>query len=155
MVSAATSEHTTSYQRAPRLFIHLAKYNDEWKLEISLTTSVLVIGDSNLKNATSVPKDCEVHSLSGGRLEHAEKLMSKLPESSKLRIVILHLGMNHRDDANFPTGNLKAMQQSARHLGARLLVQGVSVALEMPREMKRDLCAFNDKLHEIWGSHYI
>jgi len=151
---ATVAPRPTSYENIPGLFIHMARGRSNWRLEVADTTEVLVIGDSNMKSALEVPKGWEIHSLSGGRMEHVNDLLRKMQTPKALKVLIVQVGINHRD-TGYPQDEIKVLRQIADQLRLRLLMQGISISKMMPPSMQSKLNQFNEQLHETFGAFFI
>jgi len=142
------------YERIPGLFVYMAKCRNIWQIEVADSTEVLVIGDSNTKNANDIPEGWEVHSLSGGRMEDVNALLKKMVGGRKLEVLIVQVGVNHRD-TGFPHEDVKVLKLIAEQMKLRLLVQGISISSRLPESTQRKLIEFNEMLHKSFGAHYI
>ena len=111
---ARARSRTMSLERAPRglrpstpamrttdgVFICTAANRDEWKIVPAEHTKVVVVGDSNLRRFSSIPKGWEVHCLPGAKLQHVnsavEDLLLRCPDN--LSVVYVQAVINHRDE---------------------------------------------------------
>jgi hypothetical protein len=65
-----------------------------WTIEYD-QCEVVILGDSNLRDAIDMPAPYEIHSLSGGLLEHAAGAIERLEPTHPISVVI-QLGINNR-----------------------------------------------------------
>jgi hypothetical protein len=59
-------------------------------------TSVILVGDSNLKKIRLVPDSWQINALPGAHLSHVRNVISKLTGRNKQFTIIIQAGINHR-----------------------------------------------------------
>jgi len=154
-VAAATSVDASGCQVAPRLFVHSSQDKTRWRVSLSPSTKVLVIGDSNLKYATEVPKEWEVHSLSGAHIENIVSILKTFPPDSGLNVVIMQAGINHRDDLRFPIEAVNELEYEAKRINAKLMIVGIPIAVGMSKALTRKLKDFNKAMYDVFLTRFI
>jgi len=130
-VSAATRENQQTVEIAPRVFAHGRNDKDDWSLDISPEAEVAVISDSNLKSASSVPKNWELHVFSGARARYMTSLLKYAVFGRNLRVIIVHVGINHKYDDHFFQGEVEEMIAGMKKARVRTMCMGISTCNEM------------------------
>lgn len=110
-----------------RVTIHHGPKN-AWRASPKEDTTVLVIGDSNLRLTRSLPNDWEAHVFPGASLSHASQIIDYLTPSSTLRAIVICVGINNRGwqvknishDVNMVANSAAKRGISAHFLGISL-----------------------------------
>jgi hypothetical protein len=146
--------------RAPaRLEVHSGPKED-WSIELSKDTDVLVIGDSNLRrvDATTLPDNWEVHAFPGGKFKHVTAVISKMRRNNTLKEVVVQVGINHRNDVDVEdrtSSEIAAMERVLSGLAARVSVTGISVADTLSPWEAGTVGRINEILRDHRSFHYI
>jgi hypothetical protein len=130
----------------------------DWQLSCVSHPRVLVVGDSNLRAATSVPPDFEVHSLSGALLHHALHAITRLPLPLPPTI-ILQAGINNRHLS------VKSLQTTFAAVNktldfirvgeSKLFFLPVPVPPSIPTGHASNITALNSQMTELLGPAYV
>jgi hypothetical protein len=76
----------------------------EWRLEPSTATRHLIVADSNMKGAATVPVTWELIVFPGARFQHIADAVERSSKAHRdlLETLYLQVGINHRDDISTP-----------------------------------------------------
>lgn len=131
----------------------------DWLVEPKDDTTTVVIGDSNLKGISVIPKNWEVHSLPGARLSHVVGAISRLDTITQQVNVVVHVGINHRTKVDSRTDDdLADLANELKDNSAigKLFFAGTSIAVTLPEDEAKNVHLFNDKVRKfIHDSNYI
>jgi hypothetical protein len=132
--------------------VHVFKGNkDEWSLAGLSSKDFVLIADSNLRQAASVPDSIEVFCMPGARLRHlVNALRTFTPGHRSTRVhVILQIGVNNRDDCSVELDDFIDDLQEALfnhpHI-AGLFIIGVSYPADFEQGQKERLDQLNDAM---------
>lgn len=136
-----------------KLSVYQSKRNNPksvWKLHTREDTKVLIIGDSNLKFASELDPEWEVHSYSGGSFQNLQPIIDKAKISKNISDIVVCLGINHHR-SNFvsttrPEFNKLIHSLSAHH--KKIHVMGVPIATSYNPSIQRAMGTLNDFLKE-------
>lgn len=107
-----------------------------------------------MKTASKVklPAKWEIHAFPGGKFAHARDLIEHLRPSDKLRKIILHFGMNHREQK--PVSYIRDLQQVEETISCietlgsdeklEVYAMGVSMPLTLDQTIKDNMKTMND-----------
>jgi hypothetical protein len=131
-----------------------------WKIDPSVDTECIVIGDSNLRNITRIPPHWEVHSLSGARILHVTHAIGQLQAHRFQQLdVVIQAGMNHLDAINYVTEEeIKDLVEAMHASDAinRIFFTGVSIPTTLDHEEIQNLRVFNKLTSEaVHSKNYI
>lgn len=131
----------------------------DWTIIPNDETTTVVIGDSNLRNITNIPKNWEVHSLPGARLNHVVGAIARMETVARTVDVVVHVGINHRSCVD-PTIDEELKDLSSElnsNLGiTRLFITGTAIAPSLPPQEAHNIRNLNDKMKEFFHeSNYI
>lgn len=127
--------------------IHSSKLKDKWEITAAPDTRVLVIGDSNLRNAdaSKVPRDWEMHAFPGAKYQHVTEIAKKQFGTGNLRHIVIQVGINHRDDNDVFTNDcLKKLEQELEDRAPYITFCGIPTAATMDAGMKGRIHNTND-----------
>jgi hypothetical protein len=131
----------------------------DWTIVPNDDTTTVVIGDSNLKNITNIPKDWEVHSLPGARLSHVVGAIARLETVARTVDVVVHVGINHRScvDATIEEELKDLSSELESNVGiTRLFLAGTAIAPSLPTQEAQNIRYLNNKMKEFFHeSNYI
>jgi len=135
---------------------HYNKTKASWTATVDEKTSVLIIGDSNIKLARSLPVGWEAHVFSGAKLDHAAAIIDKLKPSNNLRSIVVAVGINNRtwQFDGIKHDLYKVSNSLARKNVAGYFV-GVSLPPELPREETNRMKSLNSTAKERFRHRYI
>jgi hypothetical protein len=149
---AFTSEENTQLDGVKKtptgVFVHEGPKH-AWTLEPSERTKVLVIGDSNLRNANGaeVPEDWEIHCFPGGRFKHVAAVTRDMPIPPVLERVIVQVGINHRDEHKDVTSQeIGLMERALGRIADKVSVVGISVSNSLDSAAKLTVRRINQSL---------
>ena len=118
---------------------------------------VIVIGDSNLRNAPAVPEGMEILSLPGGRLNHATKALQGYYSTRKerhLRIAV-QFGINHRNDSNYELEyDITEWQNAVAACPAvkEIYPVGITIHSALNDEQSSRIAALNAAMEDYFGN---
>lgn len=131
----------------------------DWTIIPNDDTTTVVIGDSNLRNITNIPKDWEVHSLPGARLNHVVGAIARMETVARTVDVVVHVGINHRScvDATIDEELKDLSSELKSNLGiTRLFITGTAIAPSLPTREAQNIMHLNNKMKEFFHeSNYI
>lgn len=144
----STGAHRLSLTQttASRPIIHESNGNKStWSLRPQLHTTMIVIADSNLKRAVTLPGNWEVHVFPGMKLEHATRMVNQLNNQvTRLKHVVISVGINNRACAyttnNIELGKLNSALGRGPYAGHFL---GVSIPPTLSRSETENLRGIN------------
>ena len=86
---------------------------DEWEIEPTGNKPWIMIADSNMREATEIPPNLEIHCMPGAKLIHGAKAIQRMKTNKKFSFLV-QLGINNRQD------NEDAIEREGRALIAAL-----------------------------------
>lgn len=132
---------------------------DEWSLAGLSTKDFVVIADSNLRQAASVPAPFEVFCMPGARLRHLVNVVKSFTPAlrSTQAHVILQIGVNNRDDCSVELDDVIEELQDVlldQPYIAQLFFIGVSYPADFENGQKERLDQLNDAMMLFVGLDY-
>jgi hypothetical protein len=124
----------------------------EWHIEAKKETNTILIGDSNLKAISAIPKDWEVHCLPGAHIEHVTGVLSRFEGNIKPVNIIVHIGINHRTNVDSATDEeLKDMMAEVDSNLAieHFFIAGISKSTTLSSKEASNVNTLNEKLKQI------
>ena len=138
-----------------RVVVHDGQKED-WEVEVGPQSRVLVIGDSNLRNADprSIPSDWEVHASPGAKYRHVTNILQRWGESlsradpeDMLDHLIIQVGINHREESiDVIREEVIKMERTARGLARTVSIMGISTAQILDEAIRRNVEKINQLL---------
>ena len=129
------------------VIVHNKDKKDQWKINVAPKTDVLVIGDSNLRDAPHVPCDWKIHSFPGSRMSHVTKLVETLQVDAHLSTVICQVGINHRDDQpSRIDSDLKETVAKLQSTGLKVIMAGVPMPESLDTRREQAINGLNARL---------
>jgi len=122
-------------------------------------SKLIVIGDSNLRNAPTVPDGLEIVSIPGGQLRHVIRAIRNYSSDSEerhLRLAV-QIGINHRDNDTSEIDHWIADLQNSLHDCDSLkefFMIGVSYPTSLNDFQMTQLDILNDSMREYIGDHH-
>jgi len=141
-----------------RPFVH-AERKENWSIEPAEDTTTIVIGDSNLRRVTSVPRGWEVHVFPGAHLEHVTQVINSIVGEPHSFNVVIHVGINHRKD-NFDSSlqdiinDLNIAIHSNEAVGTAYYT-AVSIPSTLSAAEKNNLAALNRYMSSNYADLYV
>jgi len=95
---------STQVMRTPGgVFVFTGPNKTQWQISPASDTKTLLIGDSNLKQFTRIPKGWEIHCCPGARLSHVNDAVEHLLKHQANSVhcvsqIYVQAGINHRDE---------------------------------------------------------
>jgi hypothetical protein len=128
-----------------------------WRLHLDNNTKTLIIGDSNMKHAQTIPDGWKICAFSGMNMSHLPNVLKNTTGSAPTRIV-LTIGINDRDN-EFETQTAPLMDTAISKLkekfpNAEHYAVGIS-SKELPTRMKENIANINNKLSIDFGKNFI
>jgi hypothetical protein len=137
---------TSKFRKTPVIYDKNMKLG--WKInKINANTKVLVITDSQLKQATDIPDTWEVHAFPGAYLTHASSIIEKLKSINlyKLEHIVTHVGVNNRNWTyrGSAQGDLNKLLRNLENAGVQGHFCGVSIPDHLVEKEKDTLTEIN------------
>jgi hypothetical protein len=130
----------------------------DWSITAESTeTSVIVVGDSNLKKTRIIPNYWQINALPGANLCNIANGISKLTGKPKQFTIILQAGMNHRSSHDIhDEQNIKEMLFDARRNPSidEIYFNGVSIPMTMNSAHADRLARLNRFMEAELGHEY-
>jgi len=155
---ARTLRPSSKVMRTPGGVSLFTGEKDEWKIVPADETQVLVMGDSNLKKFTQIPRGWEVHCLPGAKLQHVNKALEDLlpRRSDKLSIVYVQAGINHRDQ---PTAayrqQIEKLTRTNSQTSTHIAFVGVPTPTTLSRQQRDNIEALNEMMSSALIDQYV
>lgn len=133
MMSVSTSSRQNQYsvEVAPRVFAYHRADKSLWTLEMCSDAEVLILSDSNLKSVEKLPRRWELHSYAGARAHHVVSILREAKLGRSVRVMVIHIGITHKDDDGLAREELDEMIAALEKLGVRAMCMGVSLSERM------------------------
>lgn len=132
-----------------------------WDVSVTSGTKVLVIGDSNCRDAdaTRLPTGWDVHAFPGAKFRHVSQILRRLEERTRdaeaetmLDHIIVQVGINHRDDPlDSFRDEIANIERKFAHLAKRMWFVGISVANSLDSSTRRNVDRIN---HYLSGGNF-
>lgn len=132
-------------------------HKDDWTIQLGQSNNI-ILADSNLKAATLVPDNAEIHALPGASLRHVTRAIKRLRPEGHLNVVI-QVGINDRTHSETEIENdIQLLFKAIRDQDAIIhtFVLGVSIPFTLPEEQRHRLHVLNTMMEEQVGiDHWI
>jgi hypothetical protein len=126
---------------------------DDWTIEPSGDKSFLLLADSNMRHAPTVPAEWEIHCLPGARLRHVAGAISRLQARSSVTVGI-QVGINHRGDTTERIdGEIALLEQALNEEPTvrDVIIVGVSTPLSLTPEARDRIGYLNEAMLSSFG----
>ena len=140
------------------VFVYTSADKDDWNIAPAEDTKVLIIGDSNVRRFSSIPKGWEVHCLPGAKLSHANNALENLLLrcSDTLKVVYVQAGINHRDDdPDTYRRNVEWLMTLNSHTTVQIAFVGVSRPPTLTPEQRRKIDVLNTMTADALVDQYV
>jgi hypothetical protein len=134
--------------------VHVFEGNkDEWEFNQANPSKLIVLADSNLRQASHVPDSLEVFSLPGAKLQHLTKAIKNyVPAQKDAQIAVaIQIGINHRDDeSHIIEGRVLELQEALLehpHI-KNVFIVGVPCPTNFTPERRRHVEQLNQEMSE-------
>lgn len=132
---------------------HTGENKKKWRARTRPSTTVLVIGDSNMRLGKTRDSKYEVHAFSGANLSHAYDILYHSELETPITDIVVAIGINNRD-CDFNLGTLPYLDKIARR--AAIMDQRVHfLGVSTPKEPTLSIRELNKKAKEMFGTQYI
>ena len=132
---------------------HFLKQNKLDPLKIDSDAKILLVGDSNLKNFTSVPKDWQVVCMPGLSTSQLTSHLKKSPIPDTLEHIIISVGINDRT-----TSDTKALEQcllTAKNTGKHVHFCNIVFSDALTKLQINNLQSFNRLARNTSGVQFV
>jgi hypothetical protein len=152
---------TVEYTRTP-VGVHVYTGDKtKWTIEPKPDTRVLVVGDSNMRDAPKVPAEWEIHSLPGAKLDHVTSMLrrmkQRLQENAKLQHVIIQVGINHCSSfSSMYKYALGEISDEINDIGVSCSYCGIAAdSSRLPEKEFKKIKEINEYVKMVWLNSYI
>ena len=131
---------------------------DEWKIVPAGETQVVVMGDSNLKKFTQIPRGWEVHCLPGAKLQHVNKTLEDMlsRRSDKLSTVYVQAGINHRDQPIAAyRDQIERLARTNSQTSTHIAFAGIPTPPTLSRQQRDNIEALNEMMSGALIDQYV
>jgi hypothetical protein len=133
----------------------------KWMIEPKPETKILIVGDSNMRDAPRVPAEWEIHSLPGAKLNHVTSMLRRmkqqLPKDTNLKHVIIQVGINHRSSLTSKYEyDLGEISDEISDIGVSSSYCGIAVdCRRLPENEVEKINEINNYVKTVWMNSYI
>ena len=140
-----------------RLYVHDRHIKFNFVIQPMANTTVLVLGDSNMRVLDEVPAQWEVHSFSGARYEHLAVMIltMDLSGAQSLQYIAIQVGINHRDESTPPQKHIQTLFGALNRLQFKPIFMGVPHGDNMPSHLISNLDKLNEELKLTSGEFFV
>lgn len=140
--------------------IHDPKSKLVWSSIPKPETSCLVIADSNFRNVPQedIPEGFQLDVFPGMKISHATNILQGLPESDRLKALVLSVGINNKTNTYLGSGNktIASLEEVIRTRNKHVFTMGIPINAEWPHTEQDTITKMNSRLAKAnAGSTYI
>ena len=140
-----------------QLYIYGANEKNSWTLP-ACESKIVILGDSNLSKVTNIEGNApvEMHSYSGAKPCHFERLLDGSTTCTHPSSVILSIGINSRDNKVQTTKTqMKKIAQSATTMfpNSKIFIPQINISPLLSKTQTSNLEAFNKYIVELSNEH--
>ena len=131
--------------------IFSASKKHEWRLDPPPCARNLIIADSNFRGVETVPAGWHMVVLPGAKFRHVMEALERGREvnRSRLEVVYLQVGINHRDDRGLAEPEFRETLRCLRKIATIIRYVGISCSRALPGRERDNILRINRKWREL------